>query len=94
MNIIIINKTTKIELQKDQIIEVLETADGVAFNMRNGLSLIFIDNFMPATAKNLIKGTIDQCNTDNVTITINLENHRTPASIMVNSVAPPVKDDK
>lgn len=94
MNIIIINKTTKIELQKDQIIEVLETADGVAFNMRNGLALIFTDNFMPSTAKNLIKGTIDQCTSDNTTITVNLENYRTPASIMVNTVAPPVKGDE
>jgi len=89
MKILIINKETKLELQKEQIIEVVETADGVAFNLRNGLSLIYADNFMPSTAKQLIKGTIDHCQSENAVITINLENHVMPASITSNFVAPP-----
>jgi hypothetical protein len=89
MKIVIKNKETKIVLEKDQIVEVLETADGVAFNLRNGLSLTHVDNFMPSTAKQLIKATIDQCAAKDATITVDLENHVTPASIMVNFVAPP-----
>lgn len=89
MKILIKNKETKVELDKDQVIEVLETADGVAFNLRNGLALIFTDNFMPSTAKQLIKGTIDSCASIDATITIDLQNRLTPASIMSNVVAPP-----
>jgi len=89
MKIIIKNQETRIELEKEQIIEVLETADGVGFNMKNGLSLLFYDNFMPSQAKQLIKGTIDQCQSEEATITIDLSNHSTPASIMANFVAPP-----
>jgi hypothetical protein len=91
MKILIKNKETKIELEKEQIVEVLETADGVAFNLRNGLSLIHVDNFMPSTPKQLIKATIDQCAAKDATITIDLENYVTPASILVNFVAPASK---
>ena len=94
MNIIIKNKETVIELQKNQILEVLETSDGIAFNLRNGLSLIFIDNFMPSTAKQLIKGTIDQCTAEQATITVDLANRLVPASLVSNFVtpaSPPVK---
>ena len=94
MKVIIKNKETQVELQKDQIVEVLETADGLAFNLRNGLSLVFTDNFFPATAKQLVKGTIDQCATIDATITVDLQNRATPASIMANAVAPPSEKDK
>lgn len=90
-DVIIKNKETSITLQKDQIVEVLETADGIAFNLRNGLSLMYVDNFLPSTAKQLIKGTIDQCRSADVTITVDLENKHTPASIMANTIAPPTQ---
>jgi hypothetical protein len=89
MKVVIKNEKTKIELERDQIIEVLETADGIAFNMRDGLSLLFVDQFMPSSAKQLIKGTIDNCAAEDATITIDLANRITPASIMSNFVAPP-----
>lgn len=89
MKIIVKNKETEITLHKDQIIEVMETADGMAFNLRNGLSLIYTDNFMTSNSKQLIKGTIDQCKTVDATIIINLEDKVRPASIEVNSVAKP-----
>ena len=88
MEILIKNKETQLTLEKDQITEVLETSDGIAFNLRNGLSLIFIDNFMPSTAKQLIKATIDQCSSNDATITVDLANRVMPASIMSNFVAP------
>lgn len=93
MKIIIANKETQLTLDKDQIVEVLETADGIAFNMRNNLALIFTDNFMPSTAKQLIKGTIDQCKTVDATINVNLQDHVRPVSIDVNSVAAPDKKE-
>jgi len=92
MLVVIKCKETKIEVQKDQIVEVLETADGMAFNLRNGLSLIYINNFLTSNAKQLIKGTIDTCNAENATINVNLEDMQRPASIQVNTVAPPSKE--
>ena len=94
MKIVIKSKETVLELQKEDIVEVLETADGVAFNLKNGLSLIFTDQFMPPSAKQLVKGTIDQCNAKDATIKIDFENRSTPARIEVNSVAPPSSNDK
>jgi hypothetical protein len=91
MKVEIKNKETIIEIDKDHIVEVLETADGVAFNLRNNLSLIYVNNFMTSTAKQLIKGTIDQCKTVNATIMVDLENPNQPVTIMVNEVAPASK---
>ena len=89
MKVIIRNKETKIELEKDQIMEVLETADGIALNMKNGLSIIHVDGFMPSTAKQLIKSTLDHCQATHATIDVNLADHQRPASINVHEVAPP-----
>ncbi len=94
MKIIITNRETQLTLEKDQIVEVLETADGIAFNMRNNLALIFTDNFMPSTAKQLIKGTIDQCQTVDATIKVNLQDHSRPISIEANAVAAPKVEKK
>ena len=88
MKVILKNKGQEIELEKDNIIEVLETADGIAINMKDGLSLIYNDQFMPSTAKQLIKGTIDQCMSTTATIIVDLQNHITPARIDANHVTP------
>ncbi len=92
MKVVIKNKGTELVLEKDNIVEVLETADGIAFNLRDNLSLIYVNNFMPTSAKQLIKGTIDNCGTVDATINVDLQNPDQPASIMVNSVAPPSKE--
>jgi len=92
MDVVIKSKETELTLKKNQIVEVLETADGMAFNLKNNLSLMYTNNFLSINSKALIKGTIDTCNSDDVTITIDFDNDRTPASIMSNSVAPASKE--
>lgn len=94
MNIEIKSGETELTLNKNRIIEVLETADGLAFNLKDGLTLIYTNQFMPLTPKQLIKGTIDACNTDGATIMVNLNNPARPVSINVNTVAPPSKENK
>jgi hypothetical protein len=91
MKVSIKSKETVIEVKKDQIVEVLETADGIAFNLRNNLALIYTNNFLPLTSKQLIKGTIDTCNAENGTIVVDLDDPQRPASIMIDTVAPPSK---
>lgn len=93
MKVSIKTKETVIDVNKDQIVEVLETADGIAFNLRNGLALIYTNNFLPLTSKQLIKGTIDNCNAEDATIMVDLDDPQRPASIMVNSVAPASKSE-
>ena len=94
MKVIITNKATKLELEKDDIIEVVETADGLAFSLRNNLSLVFTDNFFPSTAKQLVKGTVDRCQAENGTILINLQDHNTPARIEAGLVTMKTKKEE
>jgi hypothetical protein len=44
---------------RTELVEVSETADGIAFNFKGGLQLYFTDNFMPSSMKQIIKNTSD-----------------------------------
>lgn len=81
MKVIIQNKGQEIVLEKDNIMECLETADGIAINLRDGLTLLYSDQFMPSTSKQLIKGTIDHCMESAAKIIVNLQDYSTPARI-------------
>lgn len=94
MKIVINNKETSITLEKDQIVEVIETADGLAFHLRNNLSLVFTDGFFPSNAKQLVRGAVDRCQVQNGTITVDLQNHITPARIEAGLVKEEMKEDK
>lgn len=64
-------------IPRSELVEVSETAEGVNFSFKNGLMLSKFDNFMPSSAKQLIKNTSD--NFPNANIEINLENYKQPA---------------
>ena len=68
-----------IEVDRDQLVEVCETADGVAFNFKEGIQLYFIDQFMPSATKQIIKNTAD--NFPNKKLIFNLDNLRQPAMV-------------
>ncbi|MHA1801798.1 MAG: hypothetical protein ACTSWJ_08695 [Candidatus Heimdallarchaeaceae archaeon] len=56
----IIKKATfSIELDREELIEVSETADGVVFNFKHGLQLTYSDQFMQTATKSIIKNSSD-----------------------------------
>ncbi len=74
--ILIKQGTFELKAPRSEVVEVSETADGICFNFKNGLSLMKTDNYMPITIKNLIKNTAD--NFPNTDIEIDLGNYNQP----------------
>lgn len=65
---------------KEELVEVSETHDGIAFNFKRGLQLYQIEQFMPVHIKQLIANTVNQFAGGN--IIIDLDNSKKP--VMVN----------
>jgi len=57
--IIIKQKNFLLEVERSELVQLDETADGIIFQFKNGLSLIKNDQFMPASTKNIMKNTSD-----------------------------------
>lgn len=51
---------TNITSSTEELVEVNETADGVIFVLKGGLSIVFMDPYMPSSAKQIIKNTADR----------------------------------
>lgn len=49
----------ELRVPRSELVEVLETADGVVFQFKGGLSLQKMDQYMPITMKQLMKNTSD-----------------------------------
>ncbi|MCG7849686.1 MAG: hypothetical protein MIO93_10970 [ANME-2 cluster archaeon] len=56
-NIIIKKGKLKLEVDRNELIEVSETYDGVVFNFKGGLQLCYTDNFMPQASKQIMQNT-------------------------------------
>lgn len=69
----------EIHCPREALVEVSETADGVALNFKGGVSLIKTDPYMPIHTKQIIKNTCDNFPTGNVVI--DLMNYNKPASV-------------
>ena len=69
----------KIEVDRDLLVEVSETADGVAFNFKEGIQLYFLDQFMHSATKQIIKNTAD--NFPGQKLVFDLDNGRQPAMV-------------
>ena len=69
----------ELKVKKEELVEVHETADGVAFHFKDGITLIKDDPYMPSGTKQLIKNTIDRFESGN--ITIDLDNQKQPARV-------------
>ena len=67
------------KVDRDFLVEVSETADGVVFNFREGIQLTFNDQFMQSATKQLIKNTAD--NFPGKKLIFDLDNPRQPAMV-------------
>jgi len=80
MSEIIIKKGDfKITVPRSELVEVSETADGVAFNFKGGLQLYYCNNFLPSATKQIIKNTADSF--PGKKIIFDLDNEHKPALI-------------
>lgn len=64
---------------RSDLIELVETPDGVCFNFKGGLTLQVTDVDMPIHTKNVMKNTAD--NFPNGHLSVNLNDRNKPASI-------------
>lgn len=77
----IVRNESKIEVPREDIIEMKQSHDGLVINLKNGLHIYATDAFMPPDAKDRIISTFDRFK--NVDILINLSNYQTPVSVKV-----------
>lgn len=69
----------KMKFPKDELVEVSETHDGIAFNFKRGLQLYQIEQFMPTHIKQLIANSINTFAGNN--IIVDLDNAKRPVMI-------------
>lgn len=80
MTKIIIKKgSISVSLDRSELIELVETPDGINFNFKHGLSLNVVDMNMPIHTKNIMKNTSDSF--PGKKIIFNLESYDKPAMI-------------
>ena len=77
--VIIKKGSMHLEIDRNALVEVSETHDGIAFNFKEGLQLYFTDNFMPQSMKELIKNTSNHF--PNQKLIFDLDDQRTPARV-------------
>jgi hypothetical protein len=78
---IITIKKGNIEMKfpKDELVEVSETHDGIAFNFKRGLQLYQIEQFMPTHVKQLIANSINTFAGNK--IVVDLDNSKRPVMV-------------
>lgn len=69
----------KIEANRNDLISVDETSDGIAFSFKGGFHIHYINNYMLSSTKQHIKNTADQIT--NKKILFDLNNMKRPVSI-------------
>jgi len=79
VKIIIKKGSMKLELDRKDLVEILETHDGVVFNFNQGLQLQYTDQYMPHTMKEILRNTSNHF--ENQKIIFDLDNTRQPAMI-------------
>ena len=77
--IVIKQKNFQLEVERSELVTLDETADGVVFQFKNGLSLIKTDQYMPPSVKNIMKNTTD--NFPEKKIIFELDNLRRPVYV-------------
>jgi len=79
-DIIIKLGNTIINTSTEELKEVSETPDGVVFNLKGGLDILFSNQSMPSSTKQIIKNTADKMYGKK--IIFELDNLRRPAMII------------
>jgi len=77
--IIIKSKNFELKVDRSELVQLDETADGVVFQFKNGLSLIKNDQFMPSGVKQIMKNTSD--NFPNKKLIFELDNPKRPVHV-------------
>lgn len=68
-----------LEVDRSDLVEVVETPDGVVFNFKNGIHIHKMDPYMPNSVKQIIKNTADNYPGHN--IIFELDNPKVPARV-------------
>ena len=76
---IIKQKNFHLEVDRSELVTLDETADGIVFQFKNGLSLIKNDQYMPSSVKNIMKNTAD--NFPEKKLVFELDNPKTPVYV-------------
>ena len=69
----------KIEASRKDLVAVDETPDGVSIVFKDGLQILYINPYMPSSAKQIIKNTADQVKEKK--LIFELDNAKRPAMI-------------
>lgn len=68
-----------VTLSRNELVDVSETHDGVAFNFKGGLQLYYTNNFMQTATKQVMKQAAD--NFPGKKLIFNLDNPRQPVLV-------------
>ena len=79
VKILIKKGSMKLEVDRSELVEVSETHDGIAFNLKGGIQIYYTDNFMPQAMKEIIKNTSNHF--ADKRIIFDLDNQRQPALV-------------
>ena len=71
---------TSVKTTSEDLVEVNETPDGVAFGLKGGISVLFIDPYMPSSAKQIVKNTADHMKGKE--LIFELDNPKAPARVV------------
>ena len=71
---------TEVKTSTEELIDINETPEGVNFNLKGGLSLFYVDPYMPSSTKQIIKNTADRMRGKK--LVFELDNPIQPAMVM------------
>ena len=77
--LIIKQKNFELKVDRSELVQLDETADGVVFQFKNGVSLIKNDQFMPSSVKQIMKNTAD--NYPDKKLIFELDNPKRPVMV-------------
>lgn len=63
-------------IDKNELVEISETPDGVSFLFKNGIQVYYTDPYMPSEFKQIIKKSTDNFNSKRTIV--DLDNRRNP----------------
>lgn len=77
--IVIKKGSMELTVNRSDLVEVSETHDGIAFNLKDGIQVYYTDNFMPQGMKEVIKNTANHFSEQR--IIFDLDNQHKPAMV-------------
>lgn len=69
----------KVEASRNDLVSVDETPDGVSFQFKGGLQVMYTNPYMPTSAKQIVKNTADQIKEKK--LIFELDNAKRPAMV-------------